>query len=111
MPKAQTVLSAVTAYTWAVPAERPAEARAVMLEPLFHSSFPLAGSSAYRTAFGPPSRPLESANTTPLTIMAARGATSGRDTHPSSSAGAPPDCTRLYATTESPVAARIQRVP
>src|SRR5688572_12725953 len=76
MPNAYTVLSDVTTYTCPVPADMPALAVDVMVFPLLHSSLPVAGSSAYSTAFAP-ALPLASANTRPLTMIGVRGLTSG----------------------------------
>src|SRR5687767_10082590 len=76
MPNAYTVLSDVTTYTCPVPADMPALAVDVIVVPLVQSSFPVAGSSAYRTAFAL-ALPLASANTTPFTTIGVRGFTSG----------------------------------
>src|SRR5207249_1586460 len=91
MPKAHNVLSYVTTYTWPVPADKPAVAplaNDVIVLPLFQISLPVSGFSAYSTA-GDVRLPPESANTTPFTMIGARGEIISRDTHSRASGGAP----------------------
>src|SRR2546426_11593422 len=99
-----------------------------MASPLFHNSLPVALSSAYRTAFEERSAitlallernsPLESANTTPLTIAGGSGEIMSRDTQPRRSVVAPFSSTIWNATIPpflispaEPAGASTQRTP
>src|SRR5438067_1099920 len=84
----------------------------VIAAPLFQSSLPVVASSAYNTAglerwarcaaVTRPSSvrysPLDSANTTPLTIIGATGDVRSRDTQAGSSVAPPAASTTVYAT-------------
>jgi hypothetical protein len=86
----------------------------VTVLPLFHSSLPVAASSAYNTALdalwaagasvSSPSlernSPPESAKTTPLTIVGGSGETMSRETQPGRSRGVPFSSNTLNATIE-----------
>src|SRR3954447_26424695 len=116
MPNAYSVPSCVTTKTWLSPADGPTPCtNDAIVVPLFHSSFPVAASSAYNTAgfdrwarseaLPPPrSSPLDSAKTTPPTSAGVTGDTMSRDAQATLSVGAVPWYASCSATT-APLAA------
>src|SRR5260370_5298018 len=107
-PKAYSVPSPVVTYSWPPPAETlPSRTDDAIALPLFHSSFPVAASSAYRVACPLPE---DSANTTPLRINDV-GEIMSREVQPGCRVGALFCSTSVHATIAPAAGASSQRVP
>src|SRR5579885_1811909 len=109
-PKAYSVPSDAPTYTWLPPADNaPLATYEPMLLPLFQTSLPVEGSSAYRTA-EVEALPPERAKITSFTIIGGRGAVISREAHPKSNAGVLLRSTTFHAAIPFVTGARIHRV-